>query len=88
MSLVIIMANDCLRIGLAVVEHHTSHYLYLRTIPLTIQILLLRHNLIQKLVGDKNLEEWVRLIQFIFYANLTVDASLPAFSCLTPGSFS
>lgn len=70
------MSNDCLRIGLAVVEQHTSRFLSFRAIPLIIQILLIKRNVIQKLVRDRNREEWIRLLQFVFYANLTMDVLL------------
>jgi len=80
MSILILMGNDGLRIGLSVVEHHTSKYLYLRAIPLTLQILLLRREVLRKLIAEKNLDEWMRLLQFIVYANLTVDILFTLFT--------
>ena len=83
-SILILMGNDLFRIGLSIVEYSTDRYLFLRAIPMVLQVILGKRSVIQKLVDPRKqqLESWLRLLQAIYYSNLCIDILFTLFAGL------
>ena len=82
-SILILLGNDLFRIGLSGIEHSTDKYLYLRAMPMVIQIILGKRSVIHKLIhSHPKLTSWLRLLQAIYYSNLFVDILFTLFAGL------